>query len=132
MVPNDVGYAVHAVFGNLVLIAQCYIYQNGGTVVSTAVKLLISGYVLMVSVFCGFAIEEQMHWLDFLYILSYVKLSTNLIKYIPQVLMNYRRKSTGGFAISNRLLDLAGGLLSLLQMVLNGWNYGKRLQNCLI
>ncbi|EGK97523.1 AGAP013268-PA [Anopheles gambiae str. PEST] len=123
VVPNDVGYAVHAVFGNLVLIAQCYIYQNGGTVVSTAVKLLISGYVLMVSVFCGFAIEEQMHWLDFLYILSYVKLSTNLIKYIPQVLMNYRRKSTEGFAISNRLLDLAGGLLSLLQMVLNGWNY---------
>uniref|UniRef100_A0A182TFS6 Cystinosin homolog n=1 Tax=Anopheles melas TaxID=34690 RepID=A0A182TFS6_9DIPT len=123
VVPNDVGYAVHAVFGNLVLIAQCYIYQNGGTVVSTAVKLLISGYVLMVSVFCGFAIEEHMHWLDFLYILSYVKLSTNLIKYIPQVLMNYRRKSTEGFAISNRLLDLAGGLLSLLQMVLNGWNY---------
>uniref|UniRef100_A0A182PGM6 Cystinosin homolog n=1 Tax=Anopheles epiroticus TaxID=199890 RepID=A0A182PGM6_9DIPT len=123
VVPNDVGYAVHAVFGNLVLIVQCCIYHNGGNVISTAVKLLISGYVLMVSLFCAFAAWDQMHWLDFLYVLSYVKLSTNLIKYIPQVLMNYRRKSTEGFSISNRLLDLAGGLLSLLQMVLNCWNY---------
>uniref|UniRef100_A0A453YNP9 Cystinosin homolog n=1 Tax=Anopheles funestus TaxID=62324 RepID=A0A453YNP9_ANOFN len=123
VVANDVGYAVHAVFGNLVLITQCYIYQSGGNVVSTAVKLLISGYVVMVSVFFTLTIQHQMHWLDFLYILSYVKLSTNLIKYIPQVLMNYQRKSTEGFAISNRLLDMAGGLLSLMQMVLNGWNY---------
>ncbi|XP_049301139.1 cystinosin homolog [Anopheles funestus] len=123
VVANDVGYAVHAVFGNLVLITQCYIYQSGGNVVSTAVKLLISGYVVMVSVFFTLTIQHQMHWLDFLYILSYVKLSTNLIKYIPQVLMNYQRKSTEGFAISNRLLHMAGGLLSLMQMVLNGWNY---------
>ncbi|XP_052891192.1 cystinosin homolog [Anopheles moucheti] len=123
VVVNDVGYAVHAVFGNLVLITQCYIYHSGGTGLSTVVKLLISGYVMMVSVFCILTVEQQMHWLDFLYILSYVKLSTNLIKYIPQVLMNYQRKSTEGFAISNRLLDITGGLLSLLQMVLNGWNY---------
>uniref|UniRef100_A0A182VZD2 Cystinosin homolog n=1 Tax=Anopheles minimus TaxID=112268 RepID=A0A182VZD2_9DIPT len=123
VVANDVGYAVHAVFGNLVLIAQCWIYQSGGNVISTAVKLLISGYIMMVSVFCTLTIEQQMHWLDFLYILSYVKLSTNLVKYIPQVFMNYQRKSTEGFAISNRLLDMAGGLLSLMQMVLNGWNF---------
>ncbi|XP_035896639.1 cystinosin homolog isoform X1 [Anopheles stephensi] len=123
VVANDVGYAVHAVFGNLVLIAQCYIYHSGGNMVSTAVKLLISGYVMMVAVFCILTIEQQMHWLDFLYMLSYVKLSTNLIKYIPQVFMNYQRKSTEGFAISNRLLDMAGGLLSLTQMVLNSWNY---------
>uniref|UniRef100_A0A182SRZ4 Cystinosin homolog n=1 Tax=Anopheles maculatus TaxID=74869 RepID=A0A182SRZ4_9DIPT len=108
VVPNDVGYAVHAVFGNLVLIAQCWLYQSGGNVVSTAVKLLISGYVMVVAVFCTLTIVQQMHWLDFLYILSYVKLSTNLIKYIPQVFMNYQRKSTEGFAISNRLLDMAG------------------------
>uniref|UniRef100_A0A182NS31 Cystinosin homolog n=1 Tax=Anopheles dirus TaxID=7168 RepID=A0A182NS31_9DIPT len=123
VVPNDVGYAVHAVFGNVFLIAQCYIFQNDGNVVSKLVKFLISGCVLLVGVFCGLAIGQQMHWLDFLYMLSYVKLSTNLIKYIPQVFMNYQRKSTEGFAISNRLLDLAGGLLSLLQMMLNSWNY---------
>uniref|UniRef100_A0A182MHE0 Cystinosin n=1 Tax=Anopheles culicifacies TaxID=139723 RepID=A0A182MHE0_9DIPT len=128
VVANDVGYAVHAVFGNLVLIVQCCIYQSGGNVISTAVKLLISGYIMMVSVFCIVTVEQQMHWLDFLYILSYVKLSTNLIKYIPQVFMNYQRKSTEGFAISNRLLDMAGGVLSLTQMVLNGWNYGKNIE----
>ncbi|XP_053680495.1 cystinosin homolog [Anopheles nili] len=123
VVPNDVGYAVHAVFGNLVLIAQCYIYHSGGNLVSMPVKVLMTGYLILVGIFCSLAAEQQIHWLDFLYILSYVKLSTNLIKYIPQVFMNYRRKSTEGFAISNRMLDLAGGLLSLTQMALNGWNY---------
>uniref|UniRef100_A0A182QQ41 Cystinosin n=1 Tax=Anopheles farauti TaxID=69004 RepID=A0A182QQ41_9DIPT len=123
VVPNDVGYAVHVVFSNLFLIAQCYIYQNGGNVVSRPVKFLILGYALTIGVFCALAFKNHIHWLDFLYILSYVKLSTNMIKYIPQVFMNYKRKSTEGFAISNRLLDLAGGLLSLTQMILNGWNY---------
>uniref|UniRef100_A0AAG5CUB4 Cystinosin n=1 Tax=Anopheles atroparvus TaxID=41427 RepID=A0AAG5CUB4_ANOAO len=123
VIVNDVGYAVHAVFGNIVLIAQCYIYKSDGNVVSIPVRLLMSGYVVTVGVFCALAFDGQMNWLDFLYILSYVKLSTNLVKYIPQVYMNYRRKSTEGFAISNRLLDLAGGLLSLLQMVLNSWNF---------
>ncbi|KFB42342.1 AGAP013268-PA-like protein [Anopheles sinensis] len=123
VIANDVAYAVHAVFGNVVLIVQCYIYQSDGNVVSLPVKALMSGYVILVAVFCALALDRQLHWLDFLYMLSYVKLSTNLVKYIPQVFMNYRRKSTEGFAISNRLLDLAGGLLSLLQMVLNCWNY---------
>ncbi|XP_058128762.1 cystinosin homolog [Anopheles ziemanni] len=123
VIANDVAYAVHAVFGNVVLIVQCYIYQSNGNVVSLPVKMFMTGCVVLVAVFCALTLAGQLHWLDFLYMLSYVKLSTNLVKYIPQVFMNYRRKSTEGFAISNRLLDLAGGLLSLLQMILNGWNF---------
>lgn len=38
--------------------------------------------------------------------------------------MNYRRKSTVGWSIGNILLDFTGGILSMLQMLLNGYNYG--------
>lgn len=38
--------------------------------------------------------------------------------------MNYRRKSTVGWSIENILLDFTGGMLSMLQMLLNGYNYG--------
>lgn len=38
--------------------------------------------------------------------------------------MNYRRKSTTGWSIGNILLDFTGGILSMLQMLLNGYNYG--------
>ena len=35
-------------------------------------------------------------WLHYLYFLSYIKILITLIKYIPQVLLNYQRKSTQG------------------------------------
>lgn len=61
-------------------------------------------------------------WLDYLIILSSVKLAITIVKYIPQALMNYRRKSTEGWSIGNVLLDLTGGSLSMLQMMLQGVN----------
>lgn len=38
--------------------------------------------------------------------------------------MNYERKSTIGWSIGNVLLDFTGGWLSMLQMLLNAYNYG--------
>lgn len=38
--------------------------------------------------------------------------------------MNYTRKSTIGWSIGNVLLDFTGGILSMLQMMLNAFNYG--------
>lgn len=37
--------------------------------------------------------------------------------------MNYRRKSTVGWSIGNIFLDFTGGSLSMLQMILNAYNY---------
>lgn len=37
--------------------------------------------------------------------------------------MNYKRKSTVGWSIGNIFLDFVGGFLSILQMVLNAYNY---------
>lgn len=45
--------------------------------------------------------------------------------------MNYKRKSTIGWSIENIFLDFTGGMLSMLQMILNSYNYGKTLEtNC--
>jgi hypothetical protein len=65
-------------------------------------------------------------WLFFLYWLSGVKLSISVIKYIPQVYMNYKRKSTEGWSIGNVLLDFTGGLLSIIQLMLDGYISGMR------
>ena len=45
-----------------------------------------------------------------------------LIKYIPQAVMNYRRKSTVGWSIGNVLLDFTGGSLSIVQMFMIAYN----------
>jgi cystinosin len=58
-------------------------------------------------------------WLDVVYVLGYVKLLCTLTKYAPQAYLNYRRKSTSGWSIWQILLDVAGGILSLLQLVID-------------
>ena len=42
-----------------------------------------------------------------------------MFKYVPQVIANFRRKSTIGWSITQQLLDFSGGLLSLLQLVID-------------
>lgn len=39
--------------------------------------------------------------------------------------MNYKRKTTQGFSIGSVVLDFTGGVLSILQMLLDAYNYGK-------
>lgn len=48
-----------------------------------------------------------------------MKLLLTVFKYIPQVVANFRRKSTIGWSIYQQLLDFSGGLLSLLQLVID-------------
>jgi cystinosin len=48
-----------------------------------------------------------------------VKLVITVVKYIPQVWVNYKRKSTVGWSILTILLDLVGGALSLAQLILD-------------
>ncbi|KUI71171.1 hypothetical protein VM1G_07124 [Cytospora mali] len=58
-------------------------------------------------------------WLDAVYAVGYVKLWITLIKYTPQVVANFRNKSTVGWSIWQILLDFAGGVLSIAQLVLD-------------
>lgn len=80
--------------------------------------------MIIVTLIC--AAVGVFHWLDFLNICGYIKLAITLIKYVPQAVMNYRRKSTVGWSIGNILLDFTGGILSMLQMMLNSYNYSER------
>jgi cystinosin len=58
-------------------------------------------------------------WIDTIYALGYVKIIATLVKYCPQVYLNYQRKSTVGWSIWQILLDFIGGILSLLQLVID-------------
>lgn len=42
-----------------------------------------------------------------------------IVKYLPQAWLNYKLKSTEGWSIDQILLDLIGGVLSLVQLVLD-------------
>lgn len=120
---NDVVFALHAMVATLVTIVQCYFYERAQQRVSNIARIILGIFGICVIVFAILGGTAVIHWLDFLYYCSYIKLTITLIKYIPQAVMNYRRKSTVGWSIGNILLDFTGGILSMLQMLLNGYNY---------
>lgn len=64
-------------------------------------------------------VEDITDWQLQIYVLGYVKLTTVICKYIPQMWVNYKRKSTVGWSIYPMLMDFAGGWLSLAQLVID-------------
>ena len=60
-------------------------------------------------------------------ICGYFKSSLTVAMYIPQIVHNWKRESTHGWSIVGVMFDFSGGILSLLQMMIeNGeFNVGK-------
>jgi cystinosin len=125
---NDVVFALHAFVATSVCIFQCVIYDRAGQVVSRWCKAVMAAVVALTLLYLVLAASLSashpggfFSWLYFLYWLSYVKVGISLIKYMPQVYMNYVRKSTEGWNVGNVILDITGGALSLAQLVIDSW-----------
>ncbi len=136
---NDVAFAIRAFVLSSVQVGQIifYYYQAGGrrdVRISTSIHSLISmlhsttkyfllGCVVLCIIY-AILVSNQIHgliFLDYLYMLSSIKLVITIIKYIPQVILNHQRKSTIGWNIWNVLLDFSGGLLSLTQLIMDSF-----------
>jgi cystinosin len=116
---NDVFFGIHAVAVTALIVGQVATYERGGQRVSRTAMLLLAG--LITTVIVGGALlatgSASMSALDYVTLLSYVKLAITLLKYTPQAVLNWRRKSTVGWTVHNVLLDFTGGLLSVAQLV---------------
>lgn len=82
---NDIIFALHASFAVLVTIIQCFIYERGDQKVSWPARVFIIVVLTTLIVTASLSVGGIMHWLDFLYTCSYIKLTITLIKYVPQV-----------------------------------------------
>lgn len=121
---NDVAFAVHSFLLASVTLFQI-VYFDGIRSQQRPSRII----VCLIAIICFFALVYPLvkiagcwkigTWLDYLYMLSFVKILVTLIKYIPQVVLNVQRKSTVGFSIWQILLDLNGGVLNDLQLVLD-------------
>ena len=127
---NDVAFAIHALVLSLITLIQIIYYNSQNrtfseTEVSGPILLVIAGIAIICVgypflIMVGHVLHiGSLNMLDYLYLLSYIKIFISLIKYMPQVVLNFKRKSTVGWSIWNILLDLTGGILSDLQLVLD-------------
>ena len=83
--------------------------------------ILSVGIISLLVVFSSLKQEDNNNWqvLDIVYTLGYTKLLITTLKYLPQALTNYHRKSTIGWSITQILLDFLGGVLSIVQLVID-------------
>ena len=123
---NDVLFSLHGVAATTVLAIQCCIYERGDQHISKRVQAILLAVYSPAIVLTIMLICSQLMPLSYIYFFSYVKMSLTVAKYVPQVIFNYRRKSTQGWSIHNILLDLTGGMLSIGQTTCLAINFSKR------
>ncbi|KAJ6232105.1 cystinosin [Anaeramoeba flamelloides] len=120
---NDVIYSMHAVTLVLFTIYQLLIYERGDQKVKK--------YSFIISIFGWISIPvvsivtwktQRFDLLDLTYWLAGINNLLIFFKYLPQVWLNYKKKKTVGFSIEAIILDLTGGLLSLLQLFMDAIN----------
>ncbi|KAF0691935.1 Aste57867_16931 [Aphanomyces stellatus] len=122
---NDVFFAIHALSATIVQVTQCVVYHRGDQTLSLLSQVVVGAAAVSCALFYMLSLvssttESFFTTLNFLYLLSYVKLGATLVKYIPQVYLNYDRKSTVGYSIWGILVDFLGSILSIGQLVMDG------------
>lgn len=112
---NDVAFSIHAVLLTAFTLFQIAMYDRGMQKVSKTSIAIVSVAWLSVAV-CVFIAIPSHSWLWLVSCFNTVQVVMTVVKYIPQAVMNFRRKSTVGFSIGNILLDLLGGMTNYGQM----------------
>jgi cystinosin len=124
---NDVAFAVHALVLAFITLCQILYYDGVQSKPSTIIGAFIVVIIFIIGLYpVGMILFPAFlggDALDFIYLLSYIKMAITVVKYMPQVILNYQRQSTTGWSIWQIVLDFGGGALSDLQLVLDCWNW---------
>lgn len=112
---NDVAFSIHAVLLTAITLFQIAIYERGSQKISKITIGIVSAVWFFAAV-CIFIALPSHSWLWLISIFNSIQVFMTVIKYIPQVFMNFVRKSTDGFSIGNILLDFSGGVANYGQM----------------
>ena len=131
---QDIFFACHALLLTIVTLIQILYYfdpkdklQTISNVTITIILVMIWGAILLVIVESGLEYydphvkEDRKYIFNSLVYMGWCKVFISLIKYIPQVISNYKRKSTIGWNIHNILLDFTGGTFSFGQNIVDSF-----------
>lgn len=129
---QDIFFASHALLLTILTLIQILYYydprdklQKISQVTITIVLVIIWGAIILIILENGFEYydphvkENRKYIFNSLVYLGWCKVFISLIKYIPQVVSNFRRKSTIGWNIHNILLDFSGGAFSFAQNIID-------------
>lgn len=118
MDPNDLVFAIHAFMLSSIQLMQTYIYYRGPDKAKFALWAIVLMVVLTITctAMCIVSISGEKLPLAAgpVRFFGYGKAAITFVKYLPQVYLNWKRKSTVGWSIENVILDFTGGSFSLM------------------
>ena len=126
---NDLVFALHAFALASVQLVQIWMYDRG---VQKDINRFIVAFLIFLYL-CSFTTYifeiadhpiKNLNWDTFL-VMGYCKAAISFVKYVPQVYLNYSRKSTVGWSLANVILDFTGGFLSFMQIWINAVALGE-------
>lgn len=121
---NDVAFSIHAVVLTAFTLFQIFIYERGNQKFSkTSLILVIVAW--SAAAVCVIIALPSHNWLWLISVFNTLQVTMTVIKYIPQAVMNFYRKSTEGFSIGNILLDFLGGVTNYAQMATQSIDQGS-------
>ncbi|RZC55545.1 hypothetical protein C5167_014400 [Papaver somniferum] len=121
---NDVAFSTHSVMLTAVAFYQVFIYERGTQKVARS-SIAITAAVWVSAAVCSFVAWPNQSWLWLISVFNAIQVTMTVIKYIPQVLLNCKRKSTEGWSTGYVFLDLLGGVTSYTQMVMQSIDQGS-------
>ncbi|KAI4366904.1 hypothetical protein MLD38_022706 [Melastoma candidum] len=121
---NDVAFSIHAVLLTMIALCQIAIYDRGTQTISRiSIAVVIAAW--LTAAVCFFVALPHDSWLWLISIFNSIQVFITTIKYIPQAVMNFARKSTDGFSIVYILLDFLGGMANFSQMAMQSLDQGS-------
>ena len=106
---------------NFLLLGQILYYggsKPSKTTIQISMTVLLFSILYMMGIYLQIS-PTHVTFLNFLYLMATIKLVLSIMTYLPQLYLNYTRRSCVGFNLWNPILDCSGGVLSLLQLVLD-------------
>lgn len=106
---NDVVFALHAWLMTVITLSQMVVYRNTLDHGKFTFHFYVASYIaLTFGVAVGWYLTgsfiDGYSFTPLLEYVSYIKLGCSTIKWLPQIYLNYTRKSTVGWSIGNILL----------------------------
>mmetsp|Transcript_29976 Transcript_29976/g.45836 ORF Transcript_29976/g.45836 Transcript_29976/m.45836 type:complete len:237 (+) Transcript_29976:142-852(+) len=126
---NDIFFALHAFALSSLQFTQIFLYDRGKQKgINYWIVAFLVVIALLVNIF--FTVEAikpediNQQW-GTIRMCGYSKAAITFVKYMPQVYLNWKRKSTVGWSLENVLLDFTGGSFSLAQQIIGSVALGK-------
>ncbi|GFP84971.1 cystinosin homolog [Phtheirospermum japonicum] len=114
---SDLAFSIHVVLASAYTMYQIAIYDRGTQKFSKIYTSIVVLFVLAAAVCVCIAIPRH-SWFWLVSCFNTIQVVMTVLKYIPQVVFNFQRKSTSGFSIGNVLLDFLGAVANNVQMLM--------------